>query len=397
MYEQLFVFTLKKRRERIHLLSVTVIKFFFRLSALIQQWTSELSLRRPTTGSIETMHCATRSPDSLVPTFIGHFRRQTGIANWPRVYFDNDEGVGDGVTREAFSLFWDAVIGRMFQTQGGDLSFPTVSPTHNAELWEVIGRILAYTVAVLGHFPVACICQVVCRSLFNLQPDEDVEALVNDFLSTLGDRERGLLSPLFSSGGEDLAEFVASRRQQLLEIFREFHVPSLPQTSELRRLLVNVARYSLIELPRAAIASMRSGFQSITGSAFTGVTGEMVSQWYQEQRRPIFDEISARLQLTSDEEGAGRVFNMLTGWLREHRNDEVLLRRFLRYTTGSSNARGDTISVDIRRSYDCITHETCFSTIRLPMIEEDRDAEQAFLNQLQEELTGSVEWSFNSD
>lgn len=141
---------------------------------------------------------------------------------------------------------------------------------------------------------------------------------------------------------------------------------------------------------------MRSGFQSITGSAFTGVTGEMVSQWYQEQRRPIFDEISTRLQLTSNEEGAGRVFNMLTGWLREHRNDEVLLRRFLRYTTGSSNARGDTISVDIRRSYDCITHETCFSTIRLPMIEEDRDAEQAFLHQLQEELTGSVEWSFNS-
>ena len=30
--------------------------------------------------------------------FIGHFRYQTGIANWPWVYFDN-EGGGDGVTR----------------------------------------------------------------------------------------------------------------------------------------------------------------------------------------------------------------------------------------------------------------------------------------------------------
>lgn len=120
------------------------------------------------------------------------------------------------MTREAFSLFWDAVIGRMFHMQGGDLSLPTISPTFNTELWEVIDCILAYTVAVLRHFPVTFICQVVCCSLFNLQPDKDKEAIMNDFLSMLGDRERGLLSPLFFSGGEDLVEFVAGRRKQIL-------------------------------------------------------------------------------------------------------------------------------------------------------------------------------------
>lgn len=122
----------------------------------------------------------------------------------------------------------------------------------------------------------------------------------------------------------------------------------------------------------------------------------MICQWYQEQQRPIFDKIPACLQLTSNEEGANRVFNVLMGRLREHRNDKALLRHFLHYTTGSSNPCDDNICVDIRSNYNCITHETCFSTICLPIIKDYSEAEQAFLNQLQEELTGSMEWSYNS-
>jgi len=77
------------------------------------------------------------------------------------------------------------------------------------------------------------------------------------------------------------------------------------------------------------------------------------------------------MQLTSNEEGANGVRNMIKGWLKKHRNDEALLRRFLRYRTGSSNVRGANIRVDIRRIHNCITYETCFITIRLPIIEDN--------------------------
>ena len=41
---------------------------------------------------------------------------------WQRVLFNNDDGVGgDGVTREAFSLFWDMVVGTPFISHGGDI------------------------------------------------------------------------------------------------------------------------------------------------------------------------------------------------------------------------------------------------------------------------------------
>lgn len=76
-----------------------------------------------------------------------------------------------------------------------------------------------------------------------------------------------------------------------------------------------------------------------------------------------------------DEEGVGRVFNMLIGWLWEYCNDEVFLCCFFCYIIGFLNVCGDMISVDIRRSYDCIIYEICFLIICLLMIEEDCDVE----------------------
>ena len=329
-------------------------------------------------------------------TFTNHFREEVATPQWPSAYFDDDAGVGDGVTREAFTLFWEAARGRSFQSQGGEMAIPTLSPTYNTQFWEIMGRILAYTIAVLGQFPLTCICQVVCRGLFGLQCGEDENVLVTDFLATLDDRARGLLSPLFYQQGQRLEEFLTNSRQDVVELLREFNVSSLPPISEIRALIVSVARYSLLEGPRAAILAMRAGFQSVTGSTFSRVTAGMVSEWYQQQRRPIFDEICERLQMESDEEGADRVFGVLIAFLTEHREEDGLLRNFLRYTTGSPNARGASIRVLISTSNSAITLQTCFSTIRLPMIPDDREAEAAFVAQLLAELEDVDGWSFNS-
>jgi len=141
---------------------------------------------------------------------------------------------------------------------------------------------------------------------------------------------------------------------------------------------------------------MQVGFFSITGSVFNGVTGEMVSSWYSQQRRPLFKEICRRLQLESFEEGSKRVFSVLIAFPRQHRANEDLLCRFLRYCTGSTNARGDDIRVSISSSALAISHATCFLSMELPMIVDDREAEQAFANQLPAELDSVDEWTFNS-
>ena len=160
--------------------------------------------------------------------------------------------------------------------------------------------------------------------------------------------------------------------------------------------MINLARHTLLEIPSASINAMQVGFFGITGSTFNGVTAEMVSSWCREQRRPLFEEICQRLELESTEEGSERLFSVLIAFLRQHRSNEDLLCCFLRYCTGSTNARGDSIRVNISGSTMDISHATCFLSMELPMISDDREAEQVFANQLIAELDKVDAWTFNS-
>ena len=92
-----------------------------------------------------------------------------------------------------------------------------------------------------------------------------------DLLSTLHDTECGLLPPLLSYHEEEPREFVASRRENPLAILRECNVSSSPATCQMRFLLVNVSRYSLLEAQKPA-----SGFSERSGRAFSVIPGAMI-------------------------------------------------------------------------------------------------------------------------
>ena len=348
------------------------------------------------TSSRDVLHLRERSPNHIIESFINHFRGRRP-SSWQSVRFDDDDGEGDGVTREAFSLFWDAVIGTLFISRGGDIHLPSITPYWNSEVWEIVGKILAFTLVVLRQFPSYCMSETLCRAILRLQPESDHEALVTNFLNSLEERQRDLLTPLFSYEDVDgLQRYIQRKRQELLDLLRELNVTSVPAANEARSTMINLARHTLLEIPSAAINAMQAGFFSITGETFSGVTEEMVVSWYLEQRGPLFEEIFGRLQMESTEEGSERVFNVLIAFLRQHQDDEDLLRRFLRYCTGSANVRGDNIRVNISSSTMAISHATCFLSMELPMIADDRESEQAFAIQLLAELDNVDEWTFNS-
>ena len=147
---------------------------------MIDGWSTQISNRR-STATRDSLWLRARSPENVVESFLNHFRRDPCPSMWQRVYFDDDDGVGDGVTCEGFSLFWGAVVGRLFHSQGGDLALPTLTPIYNAEIWETVGRIVAFTLAVLGHFPFDGIPQILCQVIFHQHHKIDTDALVQTF------------------------------------------------------------------------------------------------------------------------------------------------------------------------------------------------------------------------
>jgi len=290
---------------------------------------------------------------------------------------------GVGVTREAFSLFWDAVVGTLFISQGGDLHLSSITPCR--DIWKILGRILAFTLVVLGQFPSHCMSETLCRAILRLQPESDYENLVNDFLNSLGKQQQNLFSPLFRN--ENIGDL-----QRYIERGGGNFSTSLE--NDAWSTIINIARHTLLEIPSAAINAMQEGFFSISGSTFNGVTAELVSSWYREQSHPLFEEIRSRLRLESTEEGSERVFNVLIAFPRRHRANENLLSCFLRYCTGSTSTRGDSITVSVSSSAMAISHETCFLSMELPMMADDWEAEQAFTDQPSAELANVHEWTF---
>ena len=188
---------------------------------------------RQSTSSQDVLHLRSRLPDHILDMFKDHYRR-CQPSSWQKVLFDNDNRVGDRATREAFSLFWDAVIGTLFISQGGEIHLPSITPCRNSEAWEILGN--------------------------TLQLESDYETLVIDFFNSLGEQQQDLLTSPFNNKNIDrLQRYIERQRQECLDLLTEFNVPSVP-ANDMRSTMINIARHTLLEIPSATINPMQAGF-----------------------------------------------------------------------------------------------------------------------------------------
>ena len=219
---------------------------------------------RQSISSQDVLHLRLRLLDHILDMFKDHYRR-CQPSSWQKVLFDNDNRVGDRVTREAFSLFWDAMIGTLFISQGGEIHLPSITPCRNSEAWEILEN--------------------------TLQLESDYETLVIDFFNSLGEQQQDLLTSPFNNKNIDrLQRYIERQRQECLDLLREFNVPSVP-ANDMRSTMINIARHTLLEIPSATINPMQAGFFYHPGSTFDSVTEEMVFSWYRELHLPLFEEI----------------------------------------------------------------------------------------------------------
>ena len=108
-----------------------------------------------------------------------------------------------------------------------------------------LGKYLAFALVVLSQSLSNCISGTLSQAILQLQPESDHEALVTNFLNSLAERLRNLLTPLFSNEDMDgLQRYIKRRTQGLLDLLREFNVPSVP-AANVARSMMNVAHHTL--------------------------------------------------------------------------------------------------------------------------------------------------------
>ena len=145
-----------------------------------------------------------------------------------------------------------------------------------------LGKYLAFALVVLSQSLSNCISGTLSQAILQLQPESDHEALVTNFLNSLGERQRNLLTPLCTNEDVDgLQQYIQRRRQELLDLLREFNVPSVPAANEASSMMINVARHTLLEIP---INAMQVGHEQghlpstlCKWASSASLAGEMVS------------------------------------------------------------------------------------------------------------------------
>ncbi|XP_078677753.1 uncharacterized protein LOC144914132 isoform X1 [Branchiostoma floridae x Branchiostoma belcheri] len=334
-------------------------------------------------------HSVTVSRDSIHADVIGLYS-DTDRRTWThqiRVTFKGEPSVDvKGVSREMFTIFWEAV--KQKSTAGADVRLPISTPEYNQRYWEAVGRALCHCYVLVGHYPVDVISEVITLHILDKKPTKS--ALEEAFLNTLTETERTLLKSLFDNYTPD--NFV-SKKTELRDFLINCETQTIPTFEDFPEIFHRVAEFKVFEEPKAAILGIASGFEEASADIFKQVTMEDIHALYS-SLQPTANNIIGKLELTSQSQrGEGpRVFSMLTSFL--HGSDEDICRKFLRFVTGSNLLSMDQIKVRVDPGVHGIESHTCFNEIALPTFQECSSQEQ--FNQVwMTLLEDSAAWEYN--
>lgn len=163
------------------------------------------------------------------------------------VCFDEDSGMGDGVVREMFSVFWDKFV--MLNCEGSSQFTLSVSPAMQPKDYVTVGRILTHGFVLCDSFPVQLARASLHQALFGSVSDE---CLLDSFLMLLPEKEREAMR----NGLNGAKPFPL---EEIIDILDDFRETTRPSPYNLRKLLLKIATAEFLTKPFLLLLKLREG------------------------------------------------------------------------------------------------------------------------------------------
>ena len=182
------------------------------------------------------------------------------------VTFSGERGEDlNGLTREMFTLFWEAAIERFFV--GRREARPRVAPypsNPSPEMWGTLGAIFSHGFVLENYVPY----RFTYSTLHYLMPGNipDSSTVLTSFLSTLSETNDTAITSALRINANSFDENTASR---LTAVISHFGSTSLPNPRNLPNILRLVSINQMIHQPFFALHHMRLGMISAHGVLWT--------------------------------------------------------------------------------------------------------------------------------
>ena len=232
------------------------------------------------------------------------------------MHFKNEDAVGDSVTREVYSVFWNSFVTTF--CEGSSHYIFSISAALSPDDYVVLGRIITHPFLLTGTFPVQLSEAAVQQAVVGRVTEE---CLISSFLTLLPEKERNVVQCALSPE----EPFPIS---ELIEIFSDYGVQRCAMKENVKKILIQVSTTEMILKPFFRLHKLQEGI----GPFWKAVTADEISALCM-LCSPTNKNIIESLQLDGENQQEVRVFQWLICYLRN--KDQQSVARFLRFCTDS--------------------------------------------------------------
>ena len=265
-----------------------------------------------------------------------------------------------GVTRDMFSAFWEATYNSMFE--GSSLLIPLTSFS-DTQVFHTIGTILSHGYLVSGHIPVRISLPSLLTIILGPCVDIPSSVLVAAFIDCISTLEQQLVRNALKC-----TYFEEKARADLISLFSRFGCCEIPTPMNLRKIIIESAKYEFLHKPAAASVMIHFGIPDDHKGFWKNLGTGGICNLYSllsVTSEKVIDCLECSEFSNCMEE---KVFNYLKTMIGNILRDD--LRNFLRFVTGSSVITPRNITVIFNSttgfSRSPFAH-TCSQTLELPI------------------------------
>ena len=268
---------------------------------------------------------------------------------------------GGGVGRDMFSAFWETTYSRFFE--GACLLTPNLHATTDMSALPLLGRIISHGFLVSGYMPIRVAFPSMAGILLGPMTNVSSPIVIEAFSESLCSYEAAIIKEALKT-----PTFSVDLQTKIVAILSRYGSRVCPSTSaNLRVQLLDVGKYEFLIKPMAAISSIHGGIPDEEKLFWRNFSLDELHSLYlslSATAEKVLNIIDEPVESNSNQ---ARVFNYLQQYIGNMRNDEV--RRFLRFTTGSSVLIAERIGVIFNAQSGLSRHpiaHTCACILELP-------------------------------
>ena len=279
-----------------------------------------------------------------------------------RVEYVGEKAVDTGgVCRDAFSLFWEKAYLQHFD--GERLLIPAVNPNTELSTLTLLGSVLSHGHMVCGYLPIRIAFPVIAAILLGPETNISDTILLNSLIDYVSSYEASILRESVSK-----ADFSAPFQSKVLSILSRLGCTEIPKPSNIRELIMKIAKHLFLVKPLGNIFALRSGVPTCYLPYFRKFSVEKLYQLYEALNATPHSVLAILDEPVGMNAAEDRVFNFLKAFIGNMKQSEVGL--FLRFVTGSSVMIAGHIKVMFNNATGlcrCPISHTCDCSIELPV------------------------------